>query len=165
MKCSSKSPRSSSRSVWLYAHADWDNAQEMIEEFDWNDIMSDDIIDSWTRWHSLFMSIMQECVPRKVLPSRRNLPWLNKNIKSSSAMRKRNTLFKKTGYSAKYRSARNRVIGLIRRAKTNYFEIWIPGTQRSFGKQLSFLISNSLQSLCFCKEIKLQLVMLKKLNY
>jgi len=94
LKCSSKSPRFSSRSVWLYAHADWDKAWEMIEEFDWNDIMSDDINDSWTRWHSLFMSIMQECVLKKVLPSRRNLPWLNKNIKS--AMRKRNTLFKKT---------------------------------------------------------------------
>ena len=104
LKCSSKSPQSSSRPVWLYAHANWDKAREMIEECDWIDIMSDDTNDSWTRWHSSFMSIMQECVPRKILPSRRNLPWLNKNIKT--AMRKRNTLFKKTGYSAKYRSAR-----------------------------------------------------------
>ena len=66
------------------------------------------------------MSIMEECIPRKILSSQRNLPWLNKNIKS--AMRKINTLFKKTGYSAKFRSARNRVISLLRRAKANYFK-------------------------------------------
>ena len=41
----------------------------------------------------------------------------HKNIKS--AMRKRNN---KTGYSTKYRSAHNRVISLIRRAKTSYFK-------------------------------------------
>ena len=32
-------------------------------------------------------------------------------------MRKRNTLFKKTGYSAKFRPARNKVTRLLRRAK------------------------------------------------
>ena len=46
--------------------------------------------------------------------------WLNKDIKS--AMRKRNTIFEKTGYSAKFRSACNRVIGMLRRAKANYFK-------------------------------------------
>ena len=137
LKCSSKSPRSSLRSVWLYAHADWDKAREMIEEFDWNGIMTDDINDSWARWHSSFMGIMLECVPRKVLPSRRNLPWLNKNIRS--AMGKRNTLFKKTGYSAKFRSARNRVISLIRRAKTSYFKNLNPRDSKKFWKAVKFL--------------------------
>ena len=56
-----------------------------------------------------------------------------------SAMRKRNTLFKKTGYSAKYRSAHNRVIGLIRRAKTSYFKNMNPRDSKKFWKAVKFL--------------------------
>ena len=83
------------------------------------------------------MSIMEECIPRRVLPSQRNLPWLNKNIKS--AMRKRNTLFKKTGYSAKFRSARNGVISLLRRAKANYFKNLNPRDSKKFWKAVKYL--------------------------
>ena len=74
--------------------------------------MSDNIDLSLTGWHSSFnnMSIMEECIPMKVLPSQRNLPWLNKTTKST--MR-----FKKSDYSAKFRSARNEVTRLLRRAK------------------------------------------------
>ena len=55
-------------------------------------MLTEDINLSWDRWYSKFMSIMEECIPNKVLPSRRNLPWLNKDVRS--AMRKRNTIFK-----------------------------------------------------------------------
>ena len=117
-------------------------AREKIEAFDWDGMLTEDINLSWDRWYSNFMSIVEECIPKKVLPSRRNLQWLNKDIKI--AMRKRNTIFKKTGYSAKFRSAHNRVIGMLRRANS---KIWIQGTQKSFGKWLSTSISSSLQSL------------------
>ena len=93
LKCSNKSVRPSSHTIWLYSHAEWDKAREKLEEFDWDGIISEDVNHSWAGWYSSFMSIMEEYIPRRVLPSQRNLPWLNKNIKS--AMRKRNTLFKK----------------------------------------------------------------------
>ena len=79
-------------------------------------MLTEDMNLSWDRWYSNFMSIVEECIPKEVLPSRRNLQWLNKGIKI--AMRKRNTIFKKTGYSAKFRSAHNRVIGMLRRANS-----------------------------------------------
>ena len=121
----------------LYSHADWDKAREKLEEFHWDGIISEDVNHSWAGWYSSFMSIMEECIPRKVLPSQRKLPWLNKNIKS--AMRRRNTLFKKTGYSAKFRSARNRVIA-------NYFKKSEPQRLKE-GRLLSTLINSSLQFL------------------
>ena len=82
--------------------------------------MTEDINATWVAWHSSFMSIMEECVPKKIIPSQRNLPWLSKTIKQ--AMRRRNNLFKKTGYSAKFRSAHNKVTSLLCRAKANYFK-------------------------------------------
>ena len=120
MRGTSEAVRPPRRTVWHYSHTDWGKAREKIEAFDWDGMLTEDINLSWDRWYSNFMSIMEECIPKKVLLSRRNLPWLNKDIKS--AMRKRNTIFEKTGYSAKFRSARNRVIGMLRRAKANYFK-------------------------------------------
>ena len=83
------------RTVWHYSHADWGKACEKIEASDWDSMLTEDMNLSWDRWYSKFMSIMEECIPKKILPSRRNLPWLNKDVRS--AMRKRNTIFKKTG--------------------------------------------------------------------
>ena len=80
---------------------------------------------------------MEECIPKKVLPSRRNLPWLNKDVRS--AMRKRNTIFKKAGYSAKFRSARIRVIGMLCRAKANYFKNLNPRDSKQFWKAVKYL--------------------------
>ena len=56
----------------------------MIEEFDWNDIMANNNNDLFLGSLTLIVNdhIMQECVPMKVLPSKRNLPWLKKKIKS-----------------------------------------------------------------------------------
>ena len=54
-------------------------------------------------------------------------------------MRKRNTLFKKTGYSAKFRSARNRVISLLRRTKANYFKNLNPRDSKKFWKAVKYV--------------------------
>ena len=137
LKGISKSVRPPRRTIWHYSHADWDKAWEKIQAFNWDSLLSEDINLSWVRWHSNFMSIMEECIPKKALSSRRNLPWLNKDIRS--AMRKRNTLLKKTGYSAKFRSARNRVIGMLHRAKANYFKNLNPKDSKKFWKSIKYL--------------------------
>ena len=54
-------------------------------------------------------------------------------------MRKRNIIFKKTGYSAKFRSACNRVIGMLRRAKANYFKNLNPRDSKKFWKPVKYL--------------------------
>ena len=137
LTCLSKSARHPSRIVWHYSHADWDQACERIEAFDWDSIMTEDINSSWDSWHAAFLSIIEKCIPRKALPSKHNLPWLNKQIKS--AMRKRNSLFKKSGYSANFKSARNRVTGLLRKAKANYFKHLNPKDSKRFWKTVKYL--------------------------
>ncbi len=85
-----KSEKSKGRLIWRHSYADWNTACELIDTFNWDSIMSDDIELSWKQWHQQFMSIMSQTIPNSLLPSRRNLPWLNKSIVRS--MKKRNLL-------------------------------------------------------------------------
>ena len=56
LKYSNKSVRPSSRTIWLYSHADWDKARERerekLEEFDWDGIISEDVNHSWAGWYT-----------------------------------------------------------------------------------------------------------------
>ena len=99
--------------------------------------MVEDINLSWSRWHTNFMGIMEECILKKTLASQKNLPWLSKNIRN--AMRNRNSLYKKTAYSAKYKAACNRVINMLCRAKANYFRNLNPRDSKQFWKAVKYL--------------------------
>ena len=77
------------RLVWRYNYADWCLASNVIENTNWDLLFSEDNIElSWTSWKQRFMSIMKECIPNTTLRSRRNLPWLNKQL--IQAMKRRN---------------------------------------------------------------------------
>ena len=123
------------RMIWRYAHADFPLAQQLLFEVDWDRIITDDVDSSWLNWQSKFLEIMEICIPKKVLPSkRRNLPWLTKRI--VQAMRQRNALFKRAMRSransdyAKYREVRNNVVSSLRSTKSTYFH-----KLSSFGKR------------------------------
>ena len=110
------------RTVWRYAHADFGKASAMINDTDWDALISEDIDQYCSDWQNTFMSIMDECIPKKVLPpKRRNLPWLNKSLVQS--MRRRNCLFKRAKrsgsslHNSQYKHARNKVISQLRQAK------------------------------------------------
>ena len=110
---------SKGRTMWLYAHADWEKACELIENFDWDSILNDDIDVSWSNWHKQFLKIMEECIPKRTLPQRKNRPWLNKKLVSS--IKKRNLLFrraKRSGDFSTYRSVRNKLVNDLRKAKS-----------------------------------------------
>ena len=69
------------RLVWRYNHADWSLASSLIENTNWDLLFfSGNIERSWTSWHQHFLSIMNKSIPNTVLRSRRNLPWLNKQL-------------------------------------------------------------------------------------
>ena len=75
--------------VWRYTHADFAKASRMISKTDWDKRFSEDIDLYCARWQQTFLSIMEQCIPKKVLPPRRhNLPWLSKSLVQS--MRRRN---------------------------------------------------------------------------
>jgi len=100
----------------MLMHADFSKACHLISDTDWNSIISDNVDHSWMQWQEKVLAIMEECIPRKVLPPRRNLPWLNKGIIQSICRR-----FKRAKNSPKdrgrYKQARSRVISQLRDAK------------------------------------------------
>ena len=69
------------------------------------------------RSSKLFLEIMEQTIPTASLSARSNLPWLTKK-----AMRKQDILFKKKAYSLEYCRARNKVVGMVCKAKCNYFK-------------------------------------------
>ena len=117
--------------VWCYNQADWERAMTLIDSFDWSSLFSSDVNESWTKWCDKFLGIMCECIPRKTLPKRKNLPWLSKGIVNS--IRWRNLLYKQgklSGDLSKYRRVRNKVTCELCHAKRSYSRNWIPKTQR-----------------------------------
>ena len=91
-----------------------------------------------------FMEIMNECIPQRLLPNRRNLPWLSKSL--VQLMRKRNMLFgqaKRSGKRSdveKYKRIRNRVVTQLRNAKSSYFKNLNPkGNSKKFWSAVKYL--------------------------
>ena len=120
-------PKRKSRSIWRYSHANFDRACELLDSTDWDSIFAtNDVSSCWANWHSHFLKIMEECIPKVVLRSRPNLPWLTKTV--TQAIRRRNFLFRAAKHSKslasyqRYRAARNRVTALLRLNKSNYFK-------------------------------------------
>jgi hypothetical protein len=86
---------------------------------------------------------MAQSIPNRVIPARRNLPWLNKSIIQS--MKKRNQLFKKakrTGDFRQFKLARNRTLARLRQAKRRYFNTLNPREPKKFWKAIKFANKN-----------------------
>ena len=131
---------SSRRPIWRYAYADWEKACELIDNTNWDSLRSDDINLSWSNWQQQFMGIIEDCIPKGVLPPRKNLLWLNKNL--ICAMRKRNQLYKKakqSGDFSKYKFARNRVVSKLHMAKRAYFSNLNPKNPKKVWKAVKYL--------------------------
>ena len=81
------------RCVWRYHHADFERANNLLCDVELEEMLDPSNIQiSWSRFKTTFLDIMEQCIPRAVLPNRKNLPWLNKIIQ---LIRKRNLYFKK----------------------------------------------------------------------
>ena len=86
-----KTAKTQGRLIWRYAFADWTKACELIDNYSWDSILSEDIETSWKLWHHQFMKIMSESIPNRIIRTRKNLPWLDKSI--VNLMKRRNLLF------------------------------------------------------------------------
>lgn len=76
--------KASKRTIWRYAHADFDKANRLIEATDWSFLKDVSCIDAvWDSWEQKFMSIMEECIPKATITQRRNLPWMNEQSHQS----------------------------------------------------------------------------------
>ena len=82
------------RKIWRYKHADFNRANDLLMDVDLESIINPyDIQSTWSNWKKIFLDIMDECIPTSILPNRKNLPWLTKDI--IQLICKRNNLFKK----------------------------------------------------------------------
>ena len=59
---------SQSRSIWNYSQADFSRARDLIDETNWDSLLSENLNVSLMCWQAKFLSIMELCIPRVVLP-------------------------------------------------------------------------------------------------
>ena len=81
-KSNQQQMRSQPRPIWRYAHADFNRACDMIDNTDWDTLISSNDIVSLLNWEQQFMHIINESIPKGTLPKRQNLPWLSKTLYS-----------------------------------------------------------------------------------
>ena len=114
------------RKVWCFDRGDYSKMKKMINSFSWNQFLSEDISSSVLTWQTHFFCIMEQCIPRKTLPSKKHLPYITKPL--LTLMRKRNLFYKswkKYGDRSahlKYKILRNRLVALLRTVTQKYFQ-------------------------------------------
>ena len=90
---------------------------------------------------------MEQCIPQKVLPTQRHLPWLSPDL--LQAIRRRNTLFrayKRTGSFSKlveYRRLRNILVSSIRYSKKAFLNRLHHVDPKTFWKMIKSLSKQS----------------------
>ena len=139
------SVKTAPRPIWRYAQADFEQANQLLSECDWDKLLESDDVDQCLKvWNECFMNIMGSCIPKGVLPKKKNLPWLTKNL--TRAMHKRKWLYRrarKTGQSAwkkKYKAARNETLKMLRKEKQDYFDKYVNNVStKQFWKTMKYL--------------------------
>lgn len=134
--------RSRPRPIWKYSLADFDRACHELQNVDWDALLVGHNIDAaWQLWESTFMTIIENCIPKGVLPKKRNLPWVNAGIRR--AIRKRNLFHRKSKrnpvHKAKYKHLRNLVVSQIRNAKKMYVENIPTNNSKQFWRAIKLM--------------------------
>jgi len=142
--------KTSKRTIWRCAHADFDKATQLIVRTGWSFLRNVPNIDTaWDLWEQKFISIMEECIPKATISQQRNLPWMNRRIKAK--IRKRNCVYRKartTCHSSlwsKYVSLRNEVVQLLRQSKKNHLKRMANLGSKQFWKTIKYLEKTSSQ--------------------
>ena len=132
------------RQVWRYKHANFERANELLCDIEIEDIIDPyNIQDSWSCFKTTFLDIMEQCIPRAILPCRKNLPWMNKEI--IQLIRKRNLYFRKAHRSGNdgdrmiFKKLRNTVVAKLRHNKKAFFVRMHPHSQKEFWKLVKIL--------------------------
>ena len=117
------------RTIWLYEQGDYPKYRQKISETDWAQIITPtrSIDQSATMFSTKLLDIASTCIPNKLINVRQgDIPWITSEIKRT--MRKRDRLRRKAKKDnsiylwSKFKTIRNKVVDLLRRAKRNYHE-------------------------------------------
>ena len=138
-----KHNKKSSRTIWRYQQADFDRANNLLNEVNLDELLEGDVDQMWYAWEEKFMSIMHQCISTAKLLVKSSVPWLNRDI--TKAMRARNLAFrrvKRTKGSVHlndYKKKRNKVANMIKDAKLKFFKGLNPSNPKSFWKVVKYL--------------------------
>lgn len=120
--CNAPSVSHPRRTVWRYKLADFERANELLCDLDVDELLDPTSIQrSWDKLKAAFLDVMEQCIPKSVLPQKRSLPWLTKEI--IQLIRRRNYFYKEARKSGndddfqKFKQLRNKVITELRFAK------------------------------------------------
>ena len=100
----------------------------------WSFIDNENMDSVLATWEYKLMSIIERTIPKCRASSRKEVPWMNRQIKVK--LNQRNRLFqkaKKNGSATQldlYRSCRNEVVDLLRAAKKKYLQM---AARKNFG--------------------------------
>ena len=114
------------REVWNYKHADYIRLNELIEQFNWNDVFdSNDVDDICNKFTSVFLGFCKCCIPCKQILIRENDKlWFNLEIRYNTRLRdklrKKSFKTKSTQDLLLYKRQRNKVNNMKKYAKENY---------------------------------------------
>ena len=133
------------RQIWRYAHGDFERANDILSSVDWDQLIDPtDVNQSLLNWEQYFMNVMESCIPKGVLPRRKNVPWLSKNM--HRAMQKRNNMYRRAKLSGsaqlwnKFRTMRNKVTAMLRTSKQSFFNRNVnTSNKKQFWKTMKYM--------------------------
>ena len=74
----SKPSKKSQRTIWRYQQAEFNRANDLLDEIDWEELLNGDVDQMWSAWEDKFMSVMQQCIPTTKLLVNSKLQGLTK---------------------------------------------------------------------------------------
>ena len=112
------------RTIWLYGKANICLSKQLLSNLPLIK-ESDDIDKFWKRWSTHFMSVMQKCIPKRIVPVDRSTPWIDRDIQHD--IRLHECLYKQFKASKCQdwlvnKAVRNWVFSKIRLAKQAIFQ-------------------------------------------
>ena len=112
------------RKIWIYNKADIQLGKSLLRNLPVAS-ESDDLNRFWKVWSHDFMTIMEKCIPSKVVPIHNKTPWINRNL--IKLMKRREYVYhrfkssKCNSWWIKYKTLRNDIVSKLRTAKTSFF--------------------------------------------
>ena len=120
--------KSYKRKVWLYKLGDYTTLSRLLLDKKWNDIFTTcaSVDDKCDVFITILKHLMNECIPSKLVTMRPNdKPWfdsdLRRELRLRDRLRKRSLRYNNVNDINKYKRQRNKVNGLKRRAKEQFY--------------------------------------------
>ena len=138
-----KPNKKSRRTIWRYQQADFNRANELLDDVSWEDLLNGDVDEMWSHWEKEFMQVMRQCIPTTKLLVNSKAPWINKDI--IKAMQARNLSFRRvkrtrrSEHRSDYKKKWNKVANMIKSAKLKYFKQLNSSNPKSFWKVVKYL--------------------------